>query len=374
MTQYPFRCLPDGVIEFEGADFIERYYPWNHAGGFRVEGAERDCYGYLRPSCLLHILEGITPFRALHGSIPRSVIRRVNGFKEGHYDLIRLAAKHEIEAIRLMVMNPLLALALSRHPDDETAQEMVLRPWRDIVRWLGFEAGHSMARILSKMQPELQICQTLSEFPRLGPRREKMLSYLPAITVDVWVMIFTLPDAALSVEQLRYAAGNRRGTHYCNAIETIIMFRKALNRRAIWPYPPLPLQQLQDRVAPLRREAQQCGAVPQTVFPPPPFTDTGNYWAVLDSGDLSYVALKFECCVENYSQFLENGSAAIYWDERGADPHVVLLTCSKDIWRVDQVRGPSNTPVHGVTEMAVRALFHGRKSTPTELKNDEKKK
>lgn len=350
-----------GVTEFHGADFKEIYYPWGHPKGFVVDGIQRNSQGYLRPCCLPHILERRPPFEVIHDSIPKPILKAVSNFGDGHYGLIRLCRFHEIEAIRLIVLNPLLALALSMQEDEDTAAEMVLKSWRDIARFCGY-GGKADARLMAKFTKDQVHHDTLSELADIeDKRRKKLLSYLPRITYDAWLMVQELPLEVLSVEQLTYAAHNLKGTNHRDAIATLIMLRRAL-LLPLWPYPAMPIGKLMERSIGLRREAHRRDAIPKTIFPPPPFPPVDDYIPVADSHDLIYVAVRFECCAEGYHDVMKKGHASIWWNESGAEPHVVLLLRFLGVWRVEQVRGVGNMPVSEVTEEHVKKLFHGRKS------------
>src|SRR5690606_1813318 len=134
-----------------------------------------------------------------------------------------------------------------------------------------------------------------------------------------------------------------------DAIATLILLRRAL-LLPLWPYPAMQIGKLMERSIGLRREAHRRDAIPKTIFPPPPFPPVDDYIPVADSHDLIYVAVRFECCAEGYHDVMKKGHASIWWNESGAEPHVVLLLRFLGVWRVEQVRGVGNMPVSEVTE------------------------
>ena len=364
MMKDPFLLLPNGIIEFRGENFRETYYPWDQPGGFRVEGAERSRGGYLSPLAITQVIEGTPPFDRIHESIPREVLAEVmkNGY--GRYGLLRLCALRQEPAMRLMRQNPLLALALSRE-HEEVASELVTKPWREIVGRCRIPGGSSIARIMARMSSDLLHHLTLRELMRLGERKRQMLSYIARVTVDVWACVTSLPDKALSVPLLKMASLQERGTLCRDRVRDVLRVRQALGLEPVWPFASTisktTLRHISDRVVEWRRSAFRSGAIPTEQFPPPPFPPCEGYIPVLDTEDLSYVALRFACCAESYYEAIMDRSVSIWWNE-GTEPHVVLLTDQGDAWWVDQVISEGNLPVSHETYDRANQFFHGRRT------------
>ena len=300
--------------------------------------------------------------------IPRDVLGLVAPFADRHWHLLRWLNRAGPAAEDLCASNPALAYMVAsswefgsdreRRAQQAAPVMLAYRKQREILGRLGFPAREALRHITRKIAPSgitiprvlalqgavsrPEVSKKLCHVQRIGPDVLQIAGGLAIrhVTPSVLEEISRLPDDPSA--DLARTLG-----------DTLRMWRRVRRRE----HPPLfqSVRRIHEVHDTLVHEVNRlglgsvCSDVPNV-----PVAGTATIIPITSREMLLEEGRSQHNCVASYAGRVEKRQVAIY---RVLEPERATLSLARrgDRWRIDQLKGPCNRPVHGKTRAAVRA-------------------
>lgn len=306
--------------------------------------------------------------RYLEG-LPPGVVETVERFPDRHWELMIFVARCGMPALDLLQANPALGYMLANNrefrrvhkTEPMVSARLLLAPrrrQRDVLEWLGFPPTETVRRVLRKIDYDaLDVGALRALRAHMGDDRcRQRLSHLPRITRPLLKMAGEGALPSLAPALLRQLLEGRlpRGSTLPRVVsDTIRMWRVA------HPGVPLPvflsvrrLREVHDELAATVDWAALAKRSPG--FPVPPLPGTGAI-VPLDTAQLLCEEGELQHnCVGSYVTRVRRRQLYIY---RVIEPSRATLSIVRrdGRWRIDQLKGPRNSPVPAETRKTVQA-------------------
>ncbi len=310
--------------------------------------------------------------------------RAIAVFKERHWHILQLLVRCP-GARDLVAHSPALAFALASSwvfrgrrrvcRPLRSARTLLLKPQRDILKWLGFPDNQSSARILRRVPAgEVSIAGLL--YLRDGLRDHdvhKRLSHTPVVS-RVVIRIATDPTWSKLVSPAllnEVASMNDGGWEVVMHLREALTLARRLRPRGLdrdgWIRSVSDLHTFHQEMRTLHQRLLDGGGIDPEDYPDPPVPGTptivplSDPLMLLEEGELQHN------CAASYAREVLS-STVLAADRRPGlylyrvlQPERATLSIIKrnGAWRIDQLKGPANGPVLSQTRRAVIAWLRG---------------